>query len=208
MSAETENSESNYNRRQVAERYINDALFLQSSDHPGMQIVSLKLTALNFQKWSRTVKIVLRTKVKLGFIDGSCSKPNLNTPEFNQWIKCDSMVVSWLLNSMTPELSKAFLWVNSTQELWDELTERFGGSNGPLLYKLEKEITDLYQGHDSVAMYYTKLKRLWDEISDMSDIPVCTCLETYPSIKKMSMLEQRQRLMQFLMHLNEEYDVR
>jgi len=57
-----------------------------------------------------------------------------------------------------------------------------------------------------VAVYYTKLKRLWDEISDMSDMPVCTCPETCPSIKKMSMLEQRQRLMQFLMHLNEEYE--
>jgi len=112
MSAETENSESNYERRQVAECYINDPLFLQSSDHPGMQIVSLKLTGLNFQKWSKSVKIALRTKVKLGFIDGSCSKPNRNTSKFDQWIKCDSMVVSWLLNSMTPELSEAFLYVN------------------------------------------------------------------------------------------------
>jgi len=35
-----------------------------------------------------------------------------------------------------------------------------------------------------VVVYYTKLKKLWDEISDMSDIPVCTCPETCPSIKK------------------------
>ena len=116
------------------------------------------------------------------------------------------MVVSWLLNSMMPELSEAFLYVNSARELWDELTERFGESNGPLLYQLEKEITELYQGSDSVAVYYTKLKRLWDEISDASGIPICTCPETYPSIKKTIALEQRQKLMQFLMHLNEEYE--
>jgi len=61
---------------------------------------------------------------------------------------------------MVPDLSEAFFNVNSTQELWDELTERFGESNGPLLYHLEKEIADLYQGNDSVAVYYTKLKRL------------------------------------------------
>jgi len=66
------------------------------------------------------------------------------------------MVVSWLLNSMVPDLSKAFLYVNSAQELWDELLERFGESNGPLLYHLEKEIADLYQGSDSIAVYYTK----------------------------------------------------
>ena len=54
------------------------------------------------------------------------------------------MVLSWLLNSMMPELAEAFLYVDSTQELWSELTERFGDSNGPLLYQLQKEISELY----------------------------------------------------------------
>ena len=105
------------------------------------------------------------------------------------------MVVSWLLNSMMPELSEAFLYVNSARALWNELAERFGESNGPLLYQLEKEITDLHQGSDSVAVYYAKLKRLWDEITDMSNIPICTCPKTCPSIKKTLALEQRQKLM-------------
>lgn len=107
---------------------------------------------------------------------------------------------------MVPELFEAFLYKNSTQELWDELTEKFGESNGPLLNQLEKEITDLYQGSDFVAVYYTKLKWLWDEINDTSDIPVCTCPETCPSIKKTLALDQRRKLMQFLMHLNDEYE--
>ena len=71
------------------------------------------------------------------------------------------------------------------------MTERFGEINGPLLYHLEKEIANLYQGSDPVAVYYTKLKRLWDEMSDMLDVSVCTCPETYPSIKKTQELDQR-----------------
>jgi len=47
------------------------------------------------------------------------------------------MVASWLLNSMINEIAEAFLYVNSAAQLWEELTERFGQSNGPLLYKLE-----------------------------------------------------------------------
>ena len=121
--------------------------------------MATKLTGPNFMKWSRTVKIALRTKGKLGLIDGSCPKPGQDSLKFDQWIKCDSMVGSWLLNSMVPDLSEAFLYVNSAQELWNELTERFGESNGPLLYHLEKEISELYQGSDSVAVYYTKLNR-------------------------------------------------
>ena len=37
------------------------------------------------------------------------------------------------------------LYADSAKELWSELTERFGDSNGPLLYQLEKEISELYQ---------------------------------------------------------------
>ena len=54
------------------------------------------------------------------------------------------MVVSWLLNSMVNDLAEAFLYVNSAAQLWGELTDRFGQSNGPLLYQLEKEISELY----------------------------------------------------------------
>jgi len=79
------------------------------------------------------VKTALRTKGKLGFLDGSCVKLGQNSVKFEQWIKCDNMVVSWHLNSMVPELSEAFLYVNFAQELWDELTERFGESNSFIL---------------------------------------------------------------------------
>ena len=59
-----------------------------------------------------------------------------------------------------PELSDAFLYVNSAKDLWQELCDRFGQSNSPLLFQIEKEITELQQGIDSVAVYYTKLKKL------------------------------------------------
>jgi len=63
MSDLMENSDSNSNQRQSElDSYNNDPLYLQSSDHPGAQIVNLKLTGSNFQKWSRSVKIALRTR--------------------------------------------------------------------------------------------------------------------------------------------------
>ena len=105
------------------------------------------------------MKIALKTKTKLGFVDGSCSKSAVTSHLYDHWIKCDNMVVSWLLNSMTTELVEAFLYVNSAAQLWEELTECFGQSNGPLSYQLEKELSELYQENDSVAVYYTKMKK-------------------------------------------------
>ena len=146
--------------RRNHEGYNSDPLYLSSSDFLGVQLVNVKLNGSNFQKWSRAVKIALKTKTKLGFTDGSCSRPESGSPDHNQWIHCDNMVVSWLLNSMVTDLAEAFLYVNSAVQLWAELTDRFGQSNGPLLYQLEKEISELYQGNDTVAVYYAKMKRL------------------------------------------------
>jgi len=80
--------------RQTSDSYNNDPLFLQNSDHPAMQLVNNKLNGANFQRWSRSVQIALKTKVKIGFIDGSCPMPNLTCQTCHQWIKVDNMVVS------------------------------------------------------------------------------------------------------------------
>ena len=119
------------------------------------------------------MKIALCNKVKLGFIGGSYAKPPMNNPIYDQWIRCDSMVVSWLLNSVDPSFVGAFIYANTTKELWNELTERFGQSNGPLLYKVHKEVSELYLQDDSVvcvAVYYIKMKKLWDELTDLSEM--------------------------------------
>ena len=81
-----------------------------------------------------------------------------------------------MLNSIIPELVDAFLYANSARELWDELTERFCQSNGPLLYQIQKEIEDLYQGNDSVVVYYAKLKKLWYELANLSEVSICNCI--------------------------------
>jgi len=52
------------------------------------------------------------------------------------------------------------------------------------LYQLEKEISKLYTGTDSVIVYYTKLKKLWDELVDWYEVPICSCAETFIAINK------------------------
>ena len=55
----------------------------------------------------------------------------------------------------------------------------------------------------TVSMYYTKMKCFWDKLDDISEVPVCVCETTCKAIKKTMELAERQRLMLFLMHLNE-----
>ncbi|KAK4718371.1 hypothetical protein R3W88_016709 [Solanum pinnatisectum] len=50
-------------------------LHLQPSDNPGNVIISIQLKGSeNYSVWSRAMKIALRVKRKMGFIDGTCGK--------------------------------------------------------------------------------------------------------------------------------------
>ncbi|KAL8090665.1 hypothetical protein AgCh_039920 [Apium graveolens] len=49
-----------------------------------LQLGTMLLSGDNFINWSRSVKMALGAKNKLGFIDGSSSKPSENSPDLNK----------------------------------------------------------------------------------------------------------------------------
>ncbi|XP_058010089.1 uncharacterized protein LOC110643299 isoform X1 [Hevea brasiliensis] len=148
------------------------------------------------------MKIVLGAKNKLGFVNAKIEAPEEGSEGFERWKRCDCMVASWLWNSIAKDLVGVFLYATSSKELWDEISERFGGSNGPMIYQIKRRIALLMQEGLSIASYYTKLKELWDELENIRAIPSCTC----GSVKISTEVHNCDKLMQFLMGLNGAYD--
>lgn len=112
------------------------------------------------------------------------------------------MVIFWILNSISKELVDGFIYTTSTRDLWLEIYERFGECNDPMIYELHQNIFLISQENASVSLYFTKLKGLWDELSTMETLPTCT----YKTSKAIAEITNRNRLMQFLMSLNEVLD--
>ncbi|XP_055806957.1 uncharacterized protein LOC129875721 [Solanum dulcamara] len=81
----------------------------------------------------------------------------------------------------------------------------FGQSNGAQLYHLQKGLTDLMQGTTDVAGYFTRIKRIWDELDALSSGEICSCNCTCGGKKKVVKSKQDERLIQFLMGLNDVY---
>ncbi|XP_015166933.1 uncharacterized protein [Solanum tuberosum] len=75
-------------------------------------------------------------KSKTEFINGTIVRPALVDPGFLQWERCDDMVTSWILNSLSPDLRDSLQYVNNAHELWAELEERYDQTNGCKLYQL------------------------------------------------------------------------
>ena len=87
---------------------VNDPLFLHHGENPGAVLVSQPLIGgENYPAWARSVRKSLIAKNKLGFIDGSLtlSSPIVDSPSAIQaWIRADSMVGTWIINSVSPRL--------------------------------------------------------------------------------------------------------
>lgn len=76
-------------------------LYFHSSDSPGMSLVNFTFDGRGFQGWRRTIIIALSAKNKLGFIDGTCKISEPNSSQYQAWSRCNDMVTSWLLNSLS-----------------------------------------------------------------------------------------------------------
>ncbi|GAV57603.1 UBN2_3 domain-containing protein [Cephalotus follicularis] len=109
----------------------------------------------NYGVWSRAMLITLKATNKIGFIDGSSEKPDQNSQLLYQWERCNAIVLSWIMNTVSKELFNGIVY--STLVVWKDLKERFDKVNGSQIFSLHKEIGYLTQGNVIVSVYFSKL---------------------------------------------------
>ncbi|KAL5554634.1 hypothetical protein UlMin_042035 [Ulmus minor] len=168
-----------------------NAYFPHHSDSPGLVL-------------SRAMLIALSVKNKLGFIDGSISKPQGTDPNLNSWITNNNIVISWILNSVSKEISASIIFSDSAYEIWLDLKDNFQQSNGPRIFQLRRELMNHVQDQNSVSVYFTKLKSIWEELSNYK--PNCTCGTcTCGGVKLLNSHYQTEYIMSFLMGLHDSF---
>ena len=139
-----------------------DPFFLSHSDHPGLVLFSKPFNGDNYSTWCRSMTISLNAKNKLGFIDGTVqiSSAKSKPDEYASWKRCNDMILSWILNSITPELADSVIYSTTALEVWEDLRDHFSQSNAPRIFQIERDIACISQAQMTVAAYYTKLKGL------------------------------------------------
>nr|XP_009757649.1 PREDICTED: uncharacterized protein LOC104210447 [Nicotiana sylvestris]XP_016447391.1 PREDICTED: uncharacterized protein LOC107772404 [Nicotiana tabacum] len=129
------------------------------------------------------MKLALRGKSKLGFVDGSCAK---------------SMYRG---STVANELILIIMFASSAKKVWNDFKRRFDRCSLTRIYYLWSKIASMRQGTDSVTTYYLKMNDLWSELDILAPKQGCDYEESRPSLEHLS----QQRLLQFLMGLNESY---
>ncbi|XP_075104611.1 uncharacterized protein LOC142178620 [Nicotiana tabacum] len=93
------------------------------------------------------------------------------------------------------------MYASSARKIWDEFKERFDKDDLTRIYQISADITALKQDTDSVTSYFSRLKDLRNELDILAPLPSCDCEESRPYVDHLV----GQRLLQFLMGLNESY---
>ncbi|GKA97177.1 cysteine-rich receptor-like protein kinase 8 [Tanacetum coccineum] len=185
---------------------INHPLFFHPQDHPGMIRISKKLTGSNnYTIWKRSMMIALSARNKVKLINGEFEEPEVSSPIRSYWERANDMVISWILNIVSEQISNNLNFVHSTHSLWHQLHDHYSQLDGHRIYQLHNDIVHLKQMNCSVEVYYHKLKGPWDELDALEAPNNCTCKCVCENGKTNRERDQRKRLIKFLIGLDESY---
>ncbi|KAK9044642.1 hypothetical protein V6N11_058537 [Hibiscus sabdariffa] len=84
---------------------------------------------------------------------------------YAKWMREDNQVMTWLLNSMTSEVSKNFLLYNTSATIWSAVKETYSSTdNTSELFRLESQAFSLKQDDMTVTLYYHTLNSIWQQL--------------------------------------------
>ncbi|XP_021756883.1 uncharacterized protein LOC110721955 [Chenopodium quinoa] len=184
----------------------NSPYYLGPRDRSGDFITSQRLKLDNYNEWSHAIYIALSSRRKFGFLDGTitsyappCTK--------DDWVTIHCMLVSLLMNTIDPEVRSTLSNYDNAKKLWDDLQELFGLVNGPRIQQIKSEISRCKQPKSMhVAVYFSKLSVLWDELDKHEPLINCKCGKCTCDIEKQHIARRDgDRLQQFLLGLYSDF---
>lgn len=134
-------------------------LYLHNNDQPGMILISKKLIGSeNYASWKRSMQIALSAKNKLVIVNGDFVAPVETSSLHAHWKRVNDMVITWILNTVSDEISNSMNYMDSAYNVWIELNERFSVVSGHKYYETQCDLFKLEQGNNSIEFYFHKLK--------------------------------------------------
>ncbi|XP_041995877.1 uncharacterized protein LOC121746002 [Salvia splendens] len=117
--------------------------YLHPNDNLSLQLVPHVLTGSNYIHWSRSINTALVAKNKISFINGTLRRPHDDDLLSHAWLRCNSMVVSWLRNSISPQICSSIMYLDDAHEIWSDLRLRFSQLDSARAYQLKQRIMSL-----------------------------------------------------------------
>ncbi|KAF9612501.1 hypothetical protein IFM89_000423 [Coptis chinensis] len=91
--------------------------------------------------------------------------PNSNDSTYEDWMASNSMVLTWLWNSMEPKVLTNVQFLPTEKQVWSSLKEMYSQENNlSRIYDLFESLFKTKQGDQPIDEYYSTMKGLWEEL--------------------------------------------
>lgn len=92
-------------------------------------------------------------KNKAPLIDGTLSVPVEDDDRLIHvvWVRANDLALMWIINSIKPEIKKTLHNFTSAKEVWDELHVRYTQSDETRVYELEKSLSSISKGSNTMC---------------------------------------------------------
>ena len=122
---------------------------------------------------------------------------------FEVWDE-NSMIMAWLWNSMTPEISDTCMFLSMTKDIWDTIQQMYSKAKDTTqVYEVKVKTIAIKQGSKTVTEYANQLTTLWQEIDHYRVIKT-KCPKNADVLKDFI---KKDRVYDFLVRLNLEFDL-
>lgn len=137
-------------------------------DSTAISITNQKLHGSNYLPWSRAVELFITGRGKKDYMSEKMVVPSESDGKYLTWEAENSMIMSWLLGSMTPEVSNTFMLYPTAAAIWKAAKDMYSKrDNISELYGLETQLKDIKQGDQSVSKYFSILSQIWQQIDTL-----------------------------------------
>ncbi|XP_074306518.1 uncharacterized protein LOC141641768 [Silene latifolia] len=154
-------------------------------ENTGSKITQIAFNGNNYDEWSQSFKLALLAKGKLGYIDGTITKPSDSDSKFESWRSANALVTLWIYNALESDVRKQIA-------LRPKQAELMACRQGPT---------------ESLMAYYGRITTLWDEILENDPLPSRSCdPRRCDWVTIMDARREKKRVRDFLIGLDERFD--
>ncbi|XP_074282629.1 uncharacterized protein LOC141607169 [Silene latifolia] len=127
-------------------------LYLHPAESAHPIVVDTKLSGIeNYHEWKRQMEFNICTRRKLRMLTGLVKKPTNNSLREAAWDTCNSLLISWILHNVEPQIKRSVMYSETAKDIWDYLQRQFSVSNGARKFRLNKDLDDLEQGEKTIC---------------------------------------------------------
>jgi len=154
---------------------LKDSLYLHPNENPATTLVYLALDAATYHSWSHSMLTTLNAKNKIDFFVKNNLQPKPDDASFFAWYHYNTMVASWIVDFVSPSIRQSIIWMDNSYDIWTDLKHCYSQGDLPRISEFQMDVPSLCQDDLIVSEYFTKLKVIWDELSNFILEPLCSC---------------------------------